>query len=355
LTDNPAEAQTQYATRAGDVEQDRDSVLAIWRGNLGDDTRAPAKYAWFYQQPEAGTPLLQLLSANGQRVGVCAAGRRRMLRNGQPLQAGVLVDLAVLPEHRSLGPALILQQGLAANALRELGLLYGFPNSKAAVVLKRAGYRPLGELVRRVRVLRHRHYLARHLPRFLAIPAVTVTGGWLLDTLAWIRDAIRDPDAASVRVQWRDQADPEMQTLWEGSVKPDGVVAVRDLAHLRWRFDRSPIPGVRYALLYDPKSNALIAWFATQTKGTALFLHDYWSKHGPAIGTRYLAALVRAARATGHASVYVELATTPTYLAPWQTLGFVARDARAIYGCWNDAAFNPQSDTLHLTAADEDE
>lgn len=129
----------QYRVRDGDTAVDRDAVLAVWRGNLGQDARMAAKYDWFYRDAPAGAPLLQLLMHAGTAspVGVCAAGRRQMLRDGDTLRAGVLVDLAVTPEHRTLGPALILQQGLFAAGQRELDLLYGFPNPKAAPVFKR--------------------------------------------------------------------------------------------------------------------------------------------------------------------------------------------------------------------------
>ncbi len=339
-----------YAAHAGDVARDRDAVLSIWRGNLGDDARMQAKYAWFYQQADAGAPLLQLLDADGHAVGVCSAGRRRMLLDGRPLRAGVLVDLAVLPEHRSLGPALMLQQGLAATARRELDLLYGFPNPKAAPVFKRVGYRQLGELVRHVRVLRHADYLARRVPQPFARAA-----GPMLDQCTRLRDAMTHPDATRLRATWRDHVDARMQGLWERSTKPDGVVGVRDLAHLEWRFDRSPHAGFRYLLLDDARSGALSAWFATRPDGNTLHVHDYWSVHGPALGTRQLAALLRAAYAAGHAAVSVELCTTPALLEPWRALGFVERGYRPVFGCWSDPALASACTPLHLTAADEDE
>ncbi len=339
-----------YAVREGDVARDRDAVIAIWRGNLGDDARMPAKYAWFYQGADAGPPLLELLTADGREVGACSAGRRRMLRDGRPLRGGVLVDLAVLPEHRSLGPALMLQQGLAAAARRDLDLLYGFPNPKAAPVFKRIGYRPLGELVRHVRVLRHADYLARRMPRPLARVA-----GPALDRCVRLRDRLAHPDASRLRAVWRDHVDARMQALWERSTKPDGVVAIRDLAHLEWRFDRSPHAGFRYLLLDDPRDGTLSAWFATRPDGATLHVHDYWSVHGPALGTRQLAALLRAAYAAGHAAASVELCTAPTLLEPWKALGFVERSRRPVFGCWSDPAGVTASTPLHLTAADEDE
>ncbi len=342
-------ASPQYGVRAGDVERDRERVLATWRGNLGDDAHMPAKYDWFYRHSPAGAPLLQLLTADGCDAGTCSAGRRRMLLDGQPLRGGVLVDLAVLPEHRSLGPALILQQGLFADARHQLDLLYGFPNPKAAPVFKRIGYRPLGHLVRHVRVLRHARYLARRMPRALAAVA-----GPLVDARLRLRDALAHAQGPALRAIWVDQADARMQAIWDASVKPDGVCAVRDLEHLRWRFDQAPSGGFRYLLLSARRDDAPVAWFAVRPDGATLHVHDYWSLPGAALGTRMLMALTHAARAAGHAAVSVELATSAAHLMPWQALGFQERSRRPIFGAWHSSAGDALPE-LHLTAADEDE
>lgn len=195
----------QYVTREGDATTDREAVLAVWRGNLGQDARMTVKYDWFYRSAPAGTPLLQLLMHTGMEapVGVCAAGRRRMLRNGREVRAGVLVDLAVMIEHRSLGPALILQQALFAAGKRELDLLYGFPNPKAAPVFKRIGYQQLTDMVRHVRVVRHAPYLHRRLRRIPGLLAAPV--GALIDLGHRLRDAWRFPYARKLRAQWFDR------------------------------------------------------------------------------------------------------------------------------------------------------
>ena len=339
-----------YRARHGDVEGDRETVLSIWRGNLGDDARMARKYNWFYQHADAGAPLLELLTANGQDVGACTAGRRRMLRDGKPMRGGVLVDLAVIPEHRSLGPAMILQQALAATAHDELDLLYGFPNPKAVPVFKRIGYRPLGDLVRYVRVLRHGAYLARHIPAFLAKPTGVLADAWMR-----LRDALVGTGSTQLRATWSDHVDPDTQALWDNSTKPDGIVGLRDLAHLRWRFDATPEGGFKHLLLRDRQTGSLVAWFATRAEGTTLHVHDYWSLHGPAIGTGSLTALLKAARAGGYGAVSVELATEANHLAPWLALNFAERSARPIFGYWDKDVLGDVPGDLHLTAADEDE
>lgn len=344
--------QPSYRVRDGDVARDRDTVLALWQGNLGQGARMAAKYDWFYRQSPSGAPLLQLLLHGDDAVGVCSAGRRRMLWQGREIRAGVLVDLAVLPEHRSLGPAMILQQGMIAAGRRDLDVLYGFPNPKAAPVFKRIGYRKLADMVRYARVLRHADYLRRRLPGWLAVPA-----GIAVDLAARTGNALRRLFNRRLRAQWQDHADARMDALWSGSPHAHGLLAIRDAAHLQWRFDRAPFGKTRYLLLSEYGGEAISAWFATQADGNTLHIRDFWSLDATTgIAPRYLAALVSATRAKGHAAISVEMATTPARLAGWRALGFVERGRRPVFGNWSDpTAMEGDALDLHLTCADEDE
>lgn len=341
-----------YATEPGEVGRDRERVLAIWRGNLGRDTRMQAKYDWFYASCPYGEPLLCLLRhlPDDSLVGAAAAGPRRMLWQGAEIGAGVLVDLAVTTEHRSLGPALMLQSALAAAGCRRYGLLYGFPNPKAAAVFKRVGYAKLGEIVRHARVLRHARYVARRLPRVLAPIA-----GAVLDLRAWLHDAWRTRGAARFEASWTDRADARFDALWARSDHGDALVAVRDAAFAGWRFDASPLANTRYLLLADPLDRTLRAWFACQAEDGVLHVRDFWSEDAAGgLGAAKVDALLRTARRDGHVAVSVEYAGSDAKLAGWHGAGFVERSRRPVFGRWADGRA-PDGIELHLTSADEDE
>ena len=355
-----AAQQPLYSTRGGDAAADREAVLAVWRGTLGQDARMAAKYDWFYSGAPTGAPLLQLLLHRDDEapVGACSAGRRRMLYGGRETRGGVMVDLAVTQAHRSLGPAMLLQQALFAAGQRELDLLYGFPNPKAAPVFKRIGYRHLADMVRYVRVVRHAQYLQRHLPR---LPAwMASAAGTLIDLAHRLRDTWRWPAASRLRAHWQDRV-PDLATLWQASPKPSALTALRDPAHLRWRFDDAPaadtLPPFRHLQLFE--GDTAIAWFATRVDGHILHVHDFWSRDGAQLAPAMVAALLRAARGQEHAAVSVELATSNERLAPWRRLGFKPRSQRPVFGhiAAIGCAESPRADApdLHLTSADEDE
>lgn len=349
---NAAVQPPLYTVQAGDVARDRDTVLAIWRGNLGQAPLMAAKYDWFYLQPSGAPPLLQLLrhEPSGTAVGACSAGRRRMSWRNRDIRAGVLVDLAVTPEHRSLGPALILQQGLVVAGKRELDLLYGFPNPKAAPVFKRIGYRHLGDMVRHAKVLRHAGYLARKMPVFLARVA-----GVVADLAVHLADTLRGLGGPRLHARWSDRADPRMDALWSGSPHGHGLLAIRDGRHVRWRFDRCPLGKTRHLLLSEP-DGSLSGWFATQAIDGTLHVRDFWSRDAAqGVGGHYLDALLRAARAEGHAAVSLELAAPESHLHAWHSRRFVERGRRPVFGQWSWPDPEGNDPALFLTSADEDE
>jgi hypothetical protein len=350
---NAAPAAPQYLVEAGLPSRDRDAVLALWRGNLGQDARMTAKFEWFYLRCPYGEPVLQLLHdvAGGTYVGTASAGRRRLTWRGRDLRAGVLVDLAVLPQHRSLGPALMLQQGLIATANEALDLLYGFPNPKAAPVFKRIGYAQPAHLVRYARVLRHTSYLRSRLPGWLAPVAGVAADLAVAGRDAWLR--LRGP---ALKSAWADRADERIDAVWADSPKGDDVTAVRDVRHLRWRFDESPLATTRYLLVKRARDRALQAWFAVQRIDGTLHVQDFWSLDGAdGMAAVYVAELLRAARALGCASVSVEICASETQRRGWSALHFVERGRRPVFLRWSSPDDEAASAPLFLTSADEDE
>lgn len=339
-----------YQVDPGQVGRDREAILAVWHGNLGEDARMGAKFDWFYAQCPFGEPSVCLLRAAPQAapIGVAAAGPRRLMAAAGAIEAGVLVDLAVAAAHRSLGPAMMLQTALAEVAGQRFGLLYGFPNPKAAPVFKRIGYSKLGEMIRYARVLRYAGYLARRLPRPLARLASLP-----LDFAVRLRDAWRARADRRWSARWSDAADARFDTVWAASLPIDGALAIRNTAFARWRFDACPLEKTRYLLLENETDGTLHAWFACQSRGDLLHVRDFWALDASrGLDRACIDALLRAARKAGHAAVSVEIAAEAGRLDGWLGAGFSARSRRPVYGKWTrDGAMPP----LFLTSADEDE
>lgn len=354
------DAPEGYSLHAGALAEDREAVLEVWRGNLGRASLLEAKYEWFYQRCPFGAPLVRILRHAGSdaAVGVAAAGPRRMSLAGRPVSAGLLVDLAVVPAHRSLGPAMLLQKALMSAGLQRFGLLYGFPNPRAAAVFRRVGYREVTQLVRYVRVLRSGDYLAARLPRALkaVLPRVLLRRvGDIADRL--VQQLRRARTAPHARCEWQEQPWASIDTVWQRRQEPDGLVTIRDSAFVRWRLADAPQSRVRFLVALDRATGDPEAWIGCEAVDGVMIVRDFWSIDG--IGGRMAAlldSLAGQARAAGCGSMSLEFQGAPAATAAIRRAGFVARTARPVYAIASaESAVSPESVRWHMTSADEDE
>ncbi len=134
-------------------EKDKRDLLKFWSENRGRDL--DEKYEWIYENNPAGKAIVSLITDNEQNelVGCSVVFPKQVSIQGENINAGVVGDVLVHRKHRVLVPALKLVKALASIVQeRELDLLYGFPNDKAAPVMKRAGFRCLGPTIRMAKV-----------------------------------------------------------------------------------------------------------------------------------------------------------------------------------------------------------
>lgn len=346
---------SEYFVVAGDVHRDRGKFMHVCRSNLtGSAARFDAKYDWFYLDCPWGAPLLQAIvrGAGDEWVGVAAIGPRRMLLDGKEIRAGELVDLVVDSKHRSLGPALMLQQAIFDRALAEFDLIYGFPNPKALPVVKRVGYSSFPDIVRASRVLRHAPYLQRVMPR---LPARI--GGFALDFVDRCGDIGRWLTGSRYVYEWSSEVTLRMQELWNRTRPHKGLVSVRDRETLGWRFTQAEFHHARFLQVSERRGGPIAAWFACQGEGPTLHVRDFWSADATTgVSRKALHALIRAGRAEGYAVISVESASTSDALSTWRGVRFIARSRRPVVGAWSPRI--PESArpaAIHLSPADEDE
>ena len=342
-----------YRVERGSAADDGDRVISIWRGNLGQVDRLAAKYDWFYRRNPFGDPLLLLLwhQPSSAMVGVAAAGPRLMQLAGKVLRAGVLVDMAVMAEHRSLFPALMLQKQLMVDGMAHFEILYGFPNPKAAAVFKRVGYAQRANIVRYAAVVLARHYLAR-----CGVPGVLAgIAGAAIDALFIFRRWLSRLSDRSLSIEWIDRADERMDKLSAATQGSGALHAIRDSRFLRWRFDESPKTQCRYLCISDQRQGTgLLAWFACQKEDQSLHVRDFWSIDGVAgLQRRFLSILLSYGRRAGYASVSMEFLGDDAVIHSLRAAGFEPRGSRPVF-CTQSAAL-PEAVGLHLTSADEDE
>lgn len=345
----------RYSTHPGDAVRDRDAILALWQDHFAPRAIAPAKYDHFYRDNPDGPAIIQLLrhDPDGELVGVISAGPRPVIWQGKAIRAGVVAYFAVAADHRTLGPALLLQQSLLEAARGRFDLLYGLPRPNAVGVSRRAGFSLLGTLNRHAKVLNYGDYLQRRLPAAIARPV-----GSLADAAGRLQDLLAGGGLSGLHWRWSEHSDPRMDALWHTSAHTSALTSVRNHALLRWRFDMPPAGRARYLLVSDDDEQ-LVAWFACDAHAALdqpLEVLDYWAADAmTGIHPKLIRVLVAAARAQCRSAIHLLLTADEQAMAGWRAAGFVARSGQPVIGTWLNQNIAPQGvPSLHVTWLEQD-
>lgn len=322
-------------------EDARVELSRLWDGNLTIEGGVDRKFAWLYREAPERAENVFLLAAerDGARswVGTAGVGVRRVWANGRELRAGLLADLAVDKDHRTVMPALALVRAVRAWALGELDVAYGFPNKHAEGVFGRVGYKPLGRMGRWARVLRHAGYMARvkdlDLPRVPApirkvvdraagVPVIASLAGRAVDTARLVKVTGAAVQAAlRLELKWHDRADDRIDALWASARGDYDAIGVRSTKLLRWRFPVAP--HVQLALASRRSDGAPRAYAVIELIDGAAHIRDIFG-HRADLGAM-LDLLVPALYARGASIVSMRYLGPRWLVDTLESRGFVER------------------------------
>jgi len=291
----PAPAPPRYTVLPADVERDAEITRQLWRRNLPQVP--PERYDWLYRSGAADAWLLR--GPAGNVVGSAGLMRRRLKLFGELRSAGQAVDLNVDRDHRFATPALLLQRAVTgAAAGGRVDAVYGFANAKSAALLRRAGYRPLGELQRWVKPLRMGPGLRA---RYGRGPLRNLGASLALHVLGWTSPDTYRYRGCPGRVEVIEQFDERFDALWAAASPRFPIVGERTADYLRWRFTSSPDGPYQVLGLTDGRKS-LTAYLVYQRRGGYVCLSDFLAVDAGAC-RRLLAELLRRARRDGAEAV----------------------------------------------------
>jgi hypothetical protein len=374
-----SDAKPRYRVERTDPKTVATDLHRVWSENLKIEGGDPSvKHAWLYRDAPDPSPTVFLLRTEGDAapvVGTAGLGIRRIVVGDRELRAGLLGDLAVDRDHRSVLPALMLVREVKGWAMAQLDLAYGFPNHAAEGVFKRVGYKKLGTIVRYVRVLRHAGYMDRigdaelaRLPsavRPLATAALArpATAGLIargVDAAMLVRgsgDLWRA--ARRLKLEWPPEVDRRIDALWSSARHDYDVVAARSARFVEWRFFRGPGAAARALVLASDRTGEPQAYAVIERDGDVAHLRDLFG-HRPAVAAlidRLIPALYR----RGAASISMRYLGAPWLVGVLAARGFVARQADRMIAIGVSDRLDPhlgallaEADAWHLTDADED-
>jgi hypothetical protein len=226
-----------YRIECADIEKDRQAILAVWKRNLPSTDKLEEKFDWHFLNNPSGTGRCWKLEADGELVGVTSLGMRHVKIGSSVLTGGVSCDLAVDKKHRFLQPALMLNKAVLASTDPHVSIVYGFPGSPAAAVMKRAGYGELCFVDRYAKVLR----VSPHLRRLTGFSRLGPVMGGFIDfgyaALSSFSEGSRGDYASEVLTDF----DGRFDELWDRVKDERAVLTVRDSKFMRWRYQECPL------------------------------------------------------------------------------------------------------------------
>lgn len=347
-------ADNKYRVERGDPIADRERILRLWE-DCGFDSGpgAAARYDWFYLDNPCGRGRVYLLFFGGELVGALGAGTRQMARGPSAplLRAAMLVDFVVDPAHRSMFPALQLQRAAREQELRDVQVVYGLPDVKAAPVFKRLGSAVQLASGSHVRVLRSEGFMRRKLPDMTA-PVLRVLC-WLVDrtrlVAPWMLCRLR-----GLQYQCREDFPEGIEDFWRrASAFANVGTGVRHREFLEWRFRQSAEQPWQVLSVTDRRGR-LEAYFVCRRQGEDLHVFDMLLADRRTRAASLL-ALTLAAWQLGVTSVRTMFGGCERMQRTLFRSGFLLREQRPCFVIQSpgaDAGLLPQE--WWLTRADED-
>ena len=189
-----------------DKEKDKEQIIPIWKEAMG--SHLASRYDWIYNAWPSARPITVLLRnvESNQVVGCGSILQKVFFVDQTPLTAGICVDFFVNAEHRTLGPAVMIQRWIT-NLLttQPIDFLFAFPNQMALSSFLRVGYKKLGTVENYVKLLN----AAEKLQQYLKYSLLSKVAAFPLNRLEWIYDYFRLPVSGnkySAEIcQWADE------------------------------------------------------------------------------------------------------------------------------------------------------
>jgi hypothetical protein len=317
---------------------DRETVLGLWERNLPTATKA--RYGWLYRDGPASDWLLR----DEEEVAIGSVGlmERRFHVHNRPVTAGQAVDMNVDQAHRSVGPALQLQRmAIEASKARELPFVYGLCDRRSQLVLRRTGYRLLGEVGRWAKPLTSEPFLPGWLrSKWLRRPASMAAD--IAMRLGSAEHWQRRPRGARVEVV--DRYDERFDRLWIRAAEHLPILGERSSEYLNWRF--ADDPDVRYrALTFIDADDELRGYLIYDLKGSTVHVADFLCDESAHL-SHLLPELFVIARRWGMESVVVESLIPDSIANLLKRFGFWRRPSN-----WPFLVYAPKAEAEEWQAA----
>lgn len=263
-----------YTVLKADIKNNKRDIIYLWKRNFPD--LPEERYKWIYEDNPAGQASCWLLKETEQNkiVGATALFPRRVFVHGRQMIAGIAGDFVIDREHRTLGPALLLQKAvlpISNGKETSFNFFYGFPNKISEPVLLKAGYKILREVHSLTKPLKSYYYLKKHAD----IPFITRGLSFFLDFGLKIFSKEKYFKNNDFEFDILTSFDHRFDIFWASVLNQFAMIGERTSSYLNWRFIKSPHKNYQTFAQIRKKSRAISGYIVYNIIDNKAYISDF--------------------------------------------------------------------------------
>jgi len=265
-----------YEVIEADLDKNKKDIINLLTENLPGNNDFEKRFSWIYENNPYGPPKSWLLRQKDKDefVGCASLFPRRVYVNGKPIMAGIVGDTMMNMEHRTLGPALMLQRPIISLCKNStFPVIYGFPNEFSEPVNIRSGYKIIGKSVRMIRIIRSKKTLKKFTNNFIANLLSPAADLFLkLNTFSLKRS--RELKRISYGIV--DSFDERFDLLWEEFIKPNAIIGEKTTKFLNWRYKSHPFKQFKIFIIQN-ENDSLLGYMVYTVINDEIIIEDILS------------------------------------------------------------------------------
>ena len=261
----------QYTIKEADITKDKEKIISL----LKSDQRcmSNAIYKWKYLNYPYGAPRVWFVIHNktDEIVGSGSLFPRKLSINGKMISVANPADLVIKKKHRSLFPALKLEQEVINQFKKnDSSFIYSHSKENTKPVFARLGYEKIGNYKQFVKLLKIRAIPDKHLPSFLNLFFVKIILDLFLPLFSKEYFLIKKYD---YNIEILKKFDARFDKFYESISKQFDIIGDRGKKYLSWRYTSDPRYDYRIFCLTE--NNIILGYIIFINKDNTYYIDDF--------------------------------------------------------------------------------